>query len=207
MRIFRVEAAKMWMVMAGNLKKRRSVHPIIEILIICGFVCFFIQDAGAQREHKIQEDALSHPADRIQLKKSLAHLYFADKDNYFLMSEQRVVTHPENPVDSARAIVEALIEGPQKGLVRTVAAGSQLRAVYITPNGDCYVDLSQAAAKNHPGGCNSELLSIYSVVNSLILNIPEIKRVKMLIEGKEVLTLAGHIDLKLPLEANMLLIR
>ena len=40
-----------------------------------------------------------------------------------------------------------------------------------------------------------------------ILNIPEIKWVKLLIGGKEVQTLAGHIDLEFPLEADMLLIR
>lgn len=197
----------MQVVMADLSKNRRIRLSIIGILIICGFVCLSFQYAGSQRKRPIQDNALTRPAVRPKIIKSLAHLYFADKDNYFLMSEQRTVTYPEKPVENARAIVDALIEGPQKNLVRTIAASSKLRAIYITPNGDCYVDLSRAVAENHPGGCNSELLSIYSVVNSLILNVPEIKRVKMLIEGKEALTLTGHIDLKLPLEANMLLIR
>jgi spore germination protein GerM len=123
------------------------------------------------------------------------------------MSEQRVVTHSADSVAYARSIVEALIKGPQTSLVRTIASDTKLRAIYIIPDGVCYVDLSQAVGKDHPGGCNSELLTIYSVVNSLILNVPEIKRVKLLIDGKEVQTLAGHIDLVFPLEANMLLIR
>ena len=138
---------------------------------------------------------------------SVAHLYFADINNTFLMSEQRSLPHPENEVDYARSIVRELIRGPQKGLVRTIPGTTQLRALYISSAGVCYVDLSRAAEKDHPGGCNSELLTVYSMVNSLILNIPEIKRVKILIEGQEALTLAGHIDLKPSLPANMLLIR
>jgi spore germination protein GerM len=117
------------------------------------------------------------------------------------------VSHSGDSVEYARSIVKALIKGPQISLARTIAADTELRAIYIISDGVCYVDLSQAVGKDHPGGCNSELLTIYSVVNSLILNVPEIKRVKLLIDGEEVQTLAGHIDLEFPLEANMLLIR
>ncbi len=138
---------------------------------------------------------------------SVAHLYFADMNTTFLTSEQRSLPHPENEVDYARSIVLELIRGPQKGLVRTIPGTTQLRALYISSEGICYVDLSRAAEKDHPGGCNSELLTVYSLVNSLILNIPEIRRVKLLIGGQDTPTLAGHIDLKPSLAADMLLIR
>jgi hypothetical protein len=61
--------------------------------------------------------------------------------------------------------------------------------------------------ENHPGGIKLELITIYSIVNSLILNIPAIDAVKILIGGREALTLAGHVDLRFPFKANMLLIR
>jgi hypothetical protein len=51
------------------------------------------------------------------------------------------------------------------------------------------------------------LLTIFSVVNSLILNVSEIDRVKILIDGSETSTLAGHINLQVPFKAHMLLIR
>jgi spore germination protein GerM len=158
-------------------------------------------------EEKSRVNSHIQPEGSSQPKKSAAHLYFADRDNYYLMSERRVVTYTGSAVDHARSIVEALIKGPQNSLVPTIAAGTELRAIYIIPAGVCYVDLSQAVKEKHPGGCNSELLTIYSVVNSLILNVPDIKSVKLLIGGKEVRTLAGHIDLEFPLEADMLLIR
>ena len=129
------------------------------------------------------------------------------QDNSFLKSELRVMLQPADTVDFARAVVEALIKGPQKELLQTLPTGTKLNALYITPDGVCYVDLSETVRKNHPGGCNSELLTIYSVVNSLILNIPEIQRVKILIDGNETLTLAGHIDLQFPIKAHMLIVR
>jgi spore germination protein GerM len=124
-----------------------------------------------------------------------------------LKSEQRVMLQPPDTVSFARAIIEALIKGPQKGLLQTLPNGTALHALYITPDNVCYVDFSEAIRTNHPGGSNSELLTIYSVVNSLILNIPRIERVKILIDGNETSTLAGHIDLQYPVKAHMLIVR
>jgi spore germination protein GerM len=146
----------------------------------------------------------------VNLKPSqttLAHLYFSDKDNQFLIAEERALKHPENPAFFARSIVEALIKGPQKGLIRTIPADTKIRAIYVTQEGICYVDLNSNIADKHPGGIKSELFSIYSIVNSVVLNVPEVEAVKILINGDESETLAGHIDLKVPVKANMLLIR
>jgi len=195
------------MITYAQSRHNRTLLAAMGILFIGGTVCLFFQNAYAQSAQLYRENALSRSAGPTRSKQSAPHLYFADRDNYYLMSEQRSVSHAADSVDYARSIVEALIKGPLNSLVRTIAADTKLRAIYIIPDGDCYVDLSQAVGKDHTGGCNSELLTIYSVVNSLILNVPEIKRVKLLVEGKEVQTLAGHIDLEFPLEANMLLIR
>ena len=195
------------MISATQSKHNRIFLMSIGALFLGFAVCFFSQNAVADNAKKSQKDMPFQTAGSAQSKKSAAHLYFADEDYYFLMSEQRVVTHSGKALDYARSIVEALLKGPQKTLVRTIAADTQLRAIYLVPDGVCYVDFSPAVREDHPGGCNSELLTIYSVVNSLILNVPEVKRVKLLIDGNEVQTLAGHIDLVHPLEANMLLIR
>ncbi|MGD9136829.1 MAG: GerMN domain-containing protein [Desulfobacterales bacterium] len=195
------------MISTAQSKLNRIILMSIGALFIASAACLVSQDAFADKAKKIPKDMPLQTIGSAPSKKSVAHLYFADEDYYYLMSEQRVVTHSDDALDYARSIVEALLKGPQKTLVRTIAADTQLRAIYLVPDGICYVDFSQAVRENHPGGCNSELLTIYSVVNSLILNVPEVKRVKLLIDGNEVQTLAGHIDLVYPLEANMLLIR
>ena len=138
---------------------------------------------------------------------TLAHLYFSDPNNQFLIAEERSLKHPDNPAFFARRIVEALIKGPQQGLVRTIPQKTKIRAIYVTQEGICYVDMTSTIADQHPGGIKSELLTVYSIVNSIVLNVPEVEAVKILINGSEATTLAGHIDLQVPVKANMLLIR
>ena len=139
--------------------------------------------------------------------KSLVHLYFADKENSFLIAEERVLLRSDDPAEFGKTIIESLIRGPQEELMRTIPAEAALRALYVTQDGTAYVDFTEAVKENHPGGSKSELMTIYSIVNSLILNIPEIDAVKILIGGTESMTLAGHIDLRFPFKADMLLIR
>ncbi|MBW1996057.1 MAG: GerMN domain-containing protein, partial [Deltaproteobacteria bacterium] len=97
--------------------------------------------------------------------------------------------------------------GPTEGLVPTIPQGTHVRALYVLDDGTAFVDLSEAVSEHHPGGSKSELLTVFSIVNSLVLNISEINAVKILVEGRETSTLAGHIDIRFPFKANMLLVR
>jgi spore germination protein GerM len=191
---------------APSARKRLFLWLPGALLIGC-VVIFSFQGVGAETLSNSRDDGQLNSDLPQQANKIAAHLYFADRNSSFLNSELRVMQRPDNPVEFGRAIVEALIKGPQKGLVRTIPVGTELRALYIDPDNVGYIDLSEAVKKQHPGGTNSELLTIYSVVNSLILNVSEIKRVKILIDGNEAPTLAGHIDLQFPFKAHMLLIR
>ncbi len=146
-------------------------------------------------------------ADMQESDRPIVYLYFADKENSFLIAEERVLFHSADPVEFGKIIIKALIDGPQKGLMRTIPVGTMLRAFYITQDGTAYADITKTIKERHPGGTKTEIITIYSIVNSLILNISEINAVKILIEGCESTTLTGHIDLNLPLKANMLLIR
>ena len=139
--------------------------------------------------------------------KSVVHLYFADQKNVYLMAEDRVLLSPIDPAAIGKIIIKALIKGPQGELMRTIPKDTRLKALYVTPKGIAHVDLSDAIRADYPGGVQSELMTIFSIVNSLILNIPEIDAVNILIEGREAMTLAGHIDLRFSFKANLLLIR
>jgi spore germination protein GerM len=178
------------------------------VFLIIGFAMgSLVQTAAADVTARDQEVDHSPAATLTPSEMTQTHLYFADRNNVFLKSEQRVMERPADQTEFARAIVAALIRGPQTGLNRTIPDGTELRAIYIAFDSICYVDFSNAVKKNHPGGSNTELLTIYSVVNSLILNLSEIKRVKILIDGRESSTLAGHITLQQPFKAHMLIIR
>ena len=135
------------------------------------------------------------------------HLYFGSPNGSYLISETRIISNTDDPVQSARSILEALIGGPRNDLTRTVPAASQLRAIFITTDNVCIVDFSPDLRDRHPGGCSGEMLTVYSIVNSLIMNIPSIKQVKLLIDGNDIESLSGHMSMQNPIPANMLIIR
>ena len=76
--------------------------------------------------------------------------------------------------------------------------GVELREVFVTSQGVAYVDFSRELVQNHPGGSSAEELTVYSLSNTLIANFPAIKMVTILVEGREIQSIAGHLDLTIP---------
>jgi germination protein M len=69
------------------------------------------------------------------------------------------------------------------------------------------VDLRTDVSSRHPGGTQAELLTVYAIVNSLTTNLQGVQRVQLLIDGKEADSLAGHVDVRRPLERDTSLVR
>ncbi len=144
---------------------------------------------------------------RSDKQESRVYLYFGNAENTCLKPEEQRLRHSGEADSLGRRIVEALIRGPETGLVRTIPERTVLNGFYLTDDGIAYIDLSEAVSEDHPGGVVTEYLTVFSIVNSLVLNIPEITRVKILINGREAATLAGHIDLGAAYSADMVMIR
>ena len=139
--------------------------------------------------------------------KQVVHLYFADRTQPFLVAEMRVLVHGDGTVSFGRQLVEELIKGSTNGHMATIPEGTMLRSFFLLDDGTAVVDFTDPIRNNHPGSCRMEQLTLFSVVNSLVLNVSEIERVKILINGDEVQTLAGCMPLESPLTADMLLTR
>jgi hypothetical protein len=136
-------------------------------------------------------------------RKIKARLFYVAEDGVGLTSVERDVAYGEGADDQAREIIAAQIAPVAAPLVSAVPPGTTLRAVFITKSGDAYVDLSREARSAHPGGTINELLTVYTIVNSLTANLPAVTAVQLLIDGKEVDTLSGHVDLRRPLAKNL----
>jgi hypothetical protein len=135
-------------------------------------------------------------------------LYFSTADGRLLTAEPFDLPAGIANQHAGRAIVEALAGGPRNpALSPTLPAGTAVEGFYLAPNNTAVVDLNSVASDNHPGGVMAETLSVFSVVNALVLNLSGIDQVKLLINGHETKTFAGHIDLGSPLKANLLLIK
>jgi len=123
------------------------------------------------------------------------NLYFSDSQAMYLVAEKRKIS--QAPSLAKQAIVE-LIKGPESSdLYPTIPEGTQVNEVYIVDD-IVYIDLSEEIFKNHPGGSSGELMTVYSIVNTLT-EIPMIKGVQILVEGNEMKSLVGHIDISMPL--------
>ena len=121
-------------------------------------------------------------------------LYFSDSNERFLVPEKRYIPKKKSINDQARELVSALVEGPKTGLVKTFPEDVRLQSVKIGKSGTAYISFSKSFVELHPGGSTSEIATIYSLTNTLMSNIPNIKRVRILIEGKKLRTIKGHID-------------
>jgi spore germination protein GerM len=135
------------------------------------------------------------------------HLYFSDRQMRFLLAEKRELLCDVDDLSLGQCILSALIEGPKSRLVSTLPKGTELKAFFITDDGTAVVDFNDAISRNHPGGVHSELFTVYAIVNSLTLNLSNVNRVQILIDGHTQETLAGHSTLSDPFKANILLIR
>jgi Sporulation and spore germination len=133
-------------------------------------------------------DAIDADARRIQVK-----LYVVGPSGRELATETQEIPLAASVQEQAKAVVELLLRRSS-----AIPSGVTLRELFITSQGIAYVDLSQELITNHPGGSSAEELTVYSLTQTLVANFPAIKTAKILVEGREIQTIAGHLDLTIP---------
>ena len=139
-------------------------------------------------------------------RKITATLFFIAEDGMSLVPVQREVPLAEPVVEQARAIIQAQIAPAAAPLASGIPPETKLRAIYLSERGDLFVDFSGELTTRHTGGSIDELFTVYAIVNAVTVNLPAILRVQILIDGKEADTLAGHVDLRRPLTADLTLV-
>ena len=145
---------------------------------------------------------LSGPAATGETRKIHATLFYVADTGNELIPVNAEVPFGDSPAEQARRIVEAQVQPPVEGTLSAIPAGTKVRAVYLTPHGEAYLELSADVARGHTGGSLDEALAVFTLVNALTVNLPDITAVQILIDGKEVDTLAGHLDLRRPIEPD-----
>jgi hypothetical protein len=128
-------------------------------------------------------------------------LYFGSPDGSFLVAEARQIEDCLEEADCLRATVQSLVDGPVTDLVAVLPSHAQVRGVTAS-DGVATVDFSRDLVSGHPGGSVSELLTIYSLADTLAENFPHLRQVRILVEGEPVETLKGHVDLREPVKAD-----
>ena len=124
-------------------------------------------------------------------------LYVANDSDGTLHKTQVSVVLPAERSERDRAVLRTLIAqymGADSG--HPVGTGSDIRQVYLMGDDTAIVDTNSSFAEAHPSGVLAEELTVASVALTLNANDSKIQRVKILVNGQERDTLAGHADLR-----------
>jgi spore germination protein GerM len=183
----------------GQKKSQRKsgVGRFFLFLIIIGVGLFLAYQFRQEIFDSLKPLLEKKPEKKTAVKeKKIVTLYFSEEEGEYLVGEKREIPKKESVEEEAKEAIIELIRGPRGELIPTLPSQTELLGLQLDQRGLARVNFNRALTKNHPGGSSAEMMTVYSVVNSLTSNFPNIKRVQFLVEGKQVETIAGHLSLR-----------
>jgi hypothetical protein len=192
----------------------RHIKIGLIVLAIAGTVAmgFFVDIVGRVRsmvnERETEENPFKPPTQPLYSPTDppmAVKVFFPSAtEDPLLLAEDQMIFKSADVSNRARQILQNLQAGPRADTMLTpFPKETKVQDIFISEQGTAFIDFSDTLATAHPGGILNELATIYSIVDSLTYNLPEIKQVKILIGGVEKETLAGHCLLLLPLEMDL----
>jgi hypothetical protein len=176
-------------------------------------VGFFVDVVGRvqslmKSDKETEENPFKRPAQPLYAPTdpplSVKIFFPAISGDVLLTAEDATIFKSAELGNRAKQILQKIEEGPHTGtMLPSLPKDTKVQDLFISEQGTAFIDFSNTLATNHPGGVLNEEATIYSIVNSLAYNLPEIKQVKILIGGVEKETLAGHCLLLLPLDLDL----
>jgi len=137
-----------------------------------------------------------------QVKK--VKLYFVNQDGK-LQAEKREIQGGGSIQEDVKLCIEELAAGPkEKGLMRSLPPLVFIKGVYLDENRCIYLDFNKSITEKPVGGTKREQQMIYSLVNTILDNFGQLNSVKILVDGQEIKTLGGHLDVNQPLRSKKL---
>jgi len=184
------------------MRKPNTLAYVGVLLVGAALVwALFVVLPGLYPEDRPVESPVS-AAPETATRKITAHLFFVAEDGLTLESVEQDVVYGEGTIEQAEHLVEAQLSPAPPPLTSAIPPGTRLHRVFVSERGEAFVDLSTEVRSAHPGGSLNELFTVYSIVNALTVNLPAITAVQILIDGVEVDSLSGHVDLRRPLQQN-----
>jgi len=129
-------------------------------------------------------------------------LVFPEWDASGFVTEQRQIPSRDRPGEDLLGVMRVLCEGPRiSGAISALPAGTQALAAFFNPaDRSVVLDFSQELVTGHPGGSAAESATLTSILRTVTLNFPEARSCAILVDGAQVETLAGHLNLARPFD-------
>lgn len=169
------------------------------LLAVCGWLLF----GGGDRPAETPPEPSRVVPDQVMLRE--VSLYFSSEDGSHLVAESRSIEDCLEESDCIRSVVEALVEGSEQGAVEVLPPNTRLIGVDV--DGPLVsVDFDSTFVDGHPGGTQSELLTVYALADTLAVNFPHLRQLRILVEGVPIETIKGHVDLRQPITPDYSLV-
>jgi spore germination protein GerM len=150
-----------------------------------------------ERPSLIVEDQTSVSEEKARIK-----LYFLSPSTGNLEMEERLIPKQHSFADLAKIIIAELSVGSKKGFISPIPAGTTLRAAFIDEEGRVYLDFPSGPILNIGKAPESEIEFLSVILSAIRVNLPHVKEVQILVDGRNVGTLAGHIDISRPIPVD-----
>ena len=184
-------------------RKKSGIGKYLVFLLIVGIGLFSAYHFRKEIRDFLKPLSVKKVEKKVAVKeKKVVTLFFSEEEGEYLVEEKREILKTGRVEEEAKETVVELIKGPKGRLIPALPPHTRLLTLQMDQHGVAKVNFDETLSKEHPGGSSAEMLTLYSIVNSLTLNFPQIKRVQILIEGKSVESIAGHISLKQPVSFN-----
>ncbi|MCM2264310.1 MAG: GerMN domain-containing protein [Desulfuromonadales bacterium] len=183
---------------------RNNRPPRRDHLILWAFLLILVVFGGLLLRHFLIAPAPPPPAE-LQRQLRTITLYFAAADGSGLVAEAREITDCLAEEDCLKATVQALLDGPVGNLAAVLPPQATLRGVMVAGS-ELQIDFDRTLIDAHPGGSWSEILTVQSLADTVAVNFPHLRQIRILVEGAAIETLKGHVDLRQPIAPDFTLV-
>jgi len=130
--------------------------------------------------------------------KSVSHSEFHENRALTIYYLDQGELRPEKIKPSSKLTRTGIAEDVASAYLKPYNA--HLNKCFLSTKGIAYLDLSENLRKDFKGSVMEEYLFVMGILKSLKANISGIKAVKILVDGNEIESIAGHIELTYPIE-------
>jgi hypothetical protein len=129
-------------------------------------------------------------------------LVFPEWDASGYVTEQRQISSRDRAGEDLLGIMQVLCDGPRvSGAVSALPQGTRALSAFVDRQaGSVVVDFSLELVTRHPGGSAAEAATLTSILRTVALNFPDTRSCVILVDGAQVETLAGHLDMIRPFD-------
>ena len=186
------------------LSKRRILWGLVFILLFSGGIAggffYFSENFGSKPKGEAVPESQKQAEDS-----SFVRVYFPSEGR--LIMEERRVKRLGSVTISAEEIVKEFLKGPSNRGKSDVPPDAKILGLYFGTDGILYVDFSDEFRRNFHGDALSEFLLLKGLYESIISNVAGVDDVKILVEGKEMESIGGHLFILYPLKNSLTEVR